>query len=177
MRKMGTQPRSRHISKAADDADWAEMEESLIDVELLHYVEKNKPLRVDLIQISEDLYRELPMFSRSQIEKVVMTRRHEISHVMFLGPSEPSILHSPPGSRLVSLLSFVLPKRVYEQVVQQQIADMREDYFEALASGRKSKAEWDAVLQRANIWLTLLLYLGASVVDRCMKLYGQISSK
>jgi hypothetical protein len=48
----------------------------------------------------------------------------------------------PPGHRLLSVIEFFCPRTAYQAIVVQSAADMRQEYYEALAAGRKFKAFW-----------------------------------
>ena len=58
-------------------------------------------------------------------------------------------LHRPPGASLLRLSEFIYSRKKYETVLRPTIVDMREEYFEALAAGRKWKSRWVRV---RGIW-------------------------
>ncbi|WP_437758413.1 hypothetical protein [Sorangium sp. So ce1389] len=51
----------------------------------------------------------------------------------------------PPGCRLHALAGFFYSRKTMERVFDPMLADMRSEYFEALANGRIWKARWHRV--------------------------------
>lgn len=90
------------------------------------------------------------------------------------GPGE---IFSTPGATAVRVLQFLVPKKAYDEVFAQTIADTREEYFAALDEGDKAKAGWIRVRDGTNLWVVLLLYLIAACLDRGIKIYKAFGSK
>jgi len=61
-----------------------------------------------------------------------------------------------PGTRLLSLAVWLLSAREAERIVGQAVADMREEYFEALFVGRHRKAQWIRVRCTIRIGLAVV---------------------
>lgn len=55
--------------------------------------------------------------------------------------SKPSLVR-PPGSRVYAVLDFVYSRKTMERVFAPGLADMRDEYFAALAACRPWKARW-----------------------------------
>lgn len=82
--------------------------------------------------------------------------------------SKPKLI-SPPGSWARAVLSFVFSKKTFEQVYAQGIADLRDDYFEALAEGRL----WEARKIVLSYYIRLVLTIGGwSLTSVLKKLVG-----
>ncbi|WP_157179763.1 hypothetical protein [Rhizobium leguminosarum] len=62
-----------------------------------------------------------------------------------------------PGSLASKALKFLLPRKTYERLVLQIIADHREEYFEALWNGEKHHASYIVVRMHAILTMSLLL--------------------
>jgi len=61
-----------------------------------------------------------------------------------------------PGAALISVALWLIPKKDVERILGQAIADMREEYFEALAEGRRWKARWIRVRGMLGICLAVV---------------------
>jgi len=83
---------------------------------------------------------------------------------------------SAPGATAVTVLQFLLPRSAFDDVFSQVIADMREEYFAALAEKNTAKANWILVRDNANLFLVVVQYLIAAFIDRGMKLYRTFGS-
>lgn len=70
----------------------------------------------------------------------------------------PRVLTKPPGYRLGRILSFVLTKKTYENLVVQVILDERDEHAEALAEGQK----WKARFITCRLWVLVLVSLMAA---------------
>ncbi|NOX72352.1 MAG: hypothetical protein GXP03_01565 [Alphaproteobacteria bacterium] len=81
-----------------------------------------------------------------------------------------------PGARIARVLKFLLPKKAYEEIFAQAIADMREEYFEALAANNPRRAKWIRFRDGVNLFLVIGLYLTATFVDRGMNIYKSFGS-
>lgn len=82
-----------------------------------------------------------------------------------------------PGSRLHDLAGFFYSRKTMARVFDPMLADMREEYFETLANGRKWRARWVLL---SYYWafakvlpIHALVGLGKQVVD-LWKLFGSI---
>lgn len=48
----------------------------------------------------------------------------------------------PPAHNLVSIFRFLFPKKAFDNIFSQVIADGREEIFEALAGGKALRSQW-----------------------------------
>ena len=78
------------------------------------------------------------------------------------GAVRPAIFR-PPGTISILLFRTIYPKKKFEQVFQQQIADMREEYYAALMLGRAKHARWIWIRGVACLWLTVLADVPVSI--------------
>jgi hypothetical protein len=62
-----------------------------------------------------------------------------------------SSISRAPGTHLLWLAEWLLPPRDAECIAGQAVADMREEYFQALAEGRRGKARWICVRDTMRI--------------------------
>jgi len=65
-------------------------------------------------------------------------------------------IYKPPGYAMTGALRFLLPKKVFERVVEQMILDAREEHAEALAEGRPKHARWIAMRLYLMVGLALV---------------------
>ena len=86
-------------------------------------------------------------------------------------------LFPAPGTAAVRVLQFLVPKKAYDEVFAQVIADTREEYFAALDEGDKAKAVFIRVRDSINLWMVFLQYLIIVCLDRGMKVYKAFDSK
>jgi hypothetical protein len=82
-----------------------------------------------------------------------------------------SMLRPAPGSVLVRIAPFIMPKRARERVLGQVIADMRVEYLDALQVGENWLSRWIWVRGHLIFWLAVLSYLGVSAVDIVKKVW------
>ena len=68
------------------------------------------------------------------------------------GRRHPGAIILPPGYTLNSLARFLLTNAAYSKRVRPLIADMQNDYIQAIAAGH----EWHARWIRARVWLLLI---------------------
>ena len=72
---------------------------------------------------------------KQQIKK---TGFEKISHAYF---DDKKIIR-PPGDKLFNILEFLYTKKNFERIFEPMIADMQEEYFEALSAKRIWKTRW-----------------------------------
>ena len=68
-----------------------------------------------------------------------------ISYGVDLNSHAIKIVTLPPGFRLAEVLRFLLTRKAFERFVAPTIADMQEEYVDALVAGRIWHARWIAV--------------------------------
>ncbi len=85
----------------------------------------------------------------------------DLSHLTTENPKTRISL--PPGHRLTRALRFLLPLKWYRSRIEPMVADMHEEYFEALRAGDLRHAQW--IEARAYIYTlqTLLKELVDSI--------------
>ncbi|MEO9818956.1 MAG: hypothetical protein ABJ370_14655 [Paracoccaceae bacterium] len=84
---------------------------------------------------------------------------------------------SAPGAMAVLILQFLVPKKAYEEVFVQVVADTRDVYFTALAEGNNVKAKWIRIRDSVILAFVFVEYLIASCLDRGMKIYKILGSR
>lgn len=57
-------------------------------------------------------------------------------------PLSRSVVQPAPGYRFQAVTRFCFPKRIYSDVFEQAVSDLRHEYFEALSHGRYWHARW-----------------------------------
>jgi hypothetical protein len=82
---------------------------------------------------------------------------------------------TPPGNLSVRALRFLFSKKAFEAVFAQAIADMREEYFEALDQGQRNKARWIVVRDHIGLALTVGLYVATTVGKKVGGIWKLIS--
>jgi hypothetical protein len=80
-------------------------------------------------------------------------------------------LRRAPGARLDAFASFFFSKRTYATVLKPHLADMQEEYFEALSEGRWHKARWVRVRGVMCFWSHMLLQLPVSAIKLLSELW------
>jgi hypothetical protein len=68
------------------------------------------------------------------------------------------VIQRPPCMRLNALANFICTKKLYERVFQPILADMQQEYFEALQEGNGRKAQW-------VMWCGRLAFIAAAVAQ------------
>lgn len=81
---------------------------------------------------------------------------------------------SPPANGLVSLLKFIYTKKSFEHIFAQTIADMREEYYEALEANNKSLARWRHVQLHLSLSSTVIAWVGASTLKKLFAMWKAI---
>ena len=67
-----------------------------------------------------------------------------------------NVITSPPGSLVLKVAEF-LSRKLHERVFLQAVLDMREEYNEALFTGRREKAQWVLIRGYLNLaWAVTL---------------------
>lgn len=79
-----------------------------------------------------------------------------------------------PATRLVSILKVILPRRAFERIFSQIIADYREEFFEALAAGHRRRARWLGVCLWFVLSWTAVFWIFTSFVKRAATLWKMI---
>ncbi|SIQ08080.1 hypothetical protein SAMN05880561_1011157 [Rhizobium sp. RU33A] len=81
-------------------------------------------------------------------------------------PTKEARIFKPPGYAITGPLRFLLPKKVYERVVEQMVIDARDEYAEALADGHKRHAQWIAMRLYVMVGLALFLKLATFPLEK-----------
>ncbi len=84
------------------------------------------------------------------------------------------VISTPTGSFVLRISELICSKKIYERVFHQNIISMREEYFEALAQGKKRKALW--IMVRGHLWLiwTVIFQLFVFAVSGPIKIIKSI---
>lgn len=107
------------------------------------------------------------------LAKLSITRRWQFG-VRIKFTSRRAVV-TPPGSLSVRALRFLFSKKAFEAVFAQVIADMREEFFEALDLGHRKKARWIVVRDHIGLALTVGLYLAATIGKKVRGIWTLIS--
>ncbi|WP_185962357.1 hypothetical protein [Palleronia caenipelagi] len=86
-------------------------------------------------------------------------------------------IHSAPGAMAVKLLQFLLPRKAYDEIFAQVIADTRLAYYEALAKGNTAKARYIRIRDSIILAIVFVEFLLAACLDRGVKIYKAFSSR
>lgn len=130
---------------------------------LLDSVESQRLLtEIELRTLKQTLRR-----ARALIDGTTPTQ-HAFNNRRFLGQKR---IKAPPGHNLSEWLRFMLPKKTFDRVFSQIIMDYRDEYYEALAHGRKWLAQLRHGQMLIAIVLALILSAGTSVTKRVFDLW------
>jgi hypothetical protein len=77
----------------------------------------------------------------------------------------------PPASRIVEILELVFTKSSFQKYFAQTIADMREEYFDALNQNKKWTARWRRAQIYPTIAMVLVAWAGASVAKKFVDIW------
>ncbi len=75
-------------------------------------------------------------------------------------------IKTPPANLLVRIVRFVFSKSSFENFFAQSIADMREEYFEALIANKKWLAHWRHVQIYSVTLMTIVAWISVSVFKK-----------
>jgi hypothetical protein len=78
---------------------------------------------------------------------------------------------SAPASKILNLIRFLVPKKAYERIFAQTVADFREEYFLDLAQGRVRRARWLHLCLYLTLIATTFLWLGTSTAKKVVALW------
>lgn len=67
---------------------------------------------------------------------------------------------APPGHFLMRLVSLLSPKSVLRRMIEEPLADMRDEHYEALANGSAKQARWIVVRGYFSITRAVALHVG-----------------
>ena len=98
----------------------------------------------------------------------IMVRIYRGRHVFLV---KNRLTSAAPGGKLASYLSTLYCKKKYETVFQQTIADMREEYFEALAAGYRTKAAWIRVRGTYSVLAAVFMDVPVSIIRLITKIW------
>ena len=83
-------------------------------------------------------------------------------------------LKRPPASRLILLLQMIFTKIIIEHIFAQTIADMREEYYEALEANNKPLARWRHVQLYLSLSSTVIAWVVASTLKKLFAMWKAI---
>lgn len=107
------------------------------------------------------------------LAKLSITRRWQFGVRVTL--TRGSRVITPPGNLSVRALRFLFSKKAFEAVFAQAVADMREEYFEALNLGHSKKARWIVVRDHIGLALTVGLYVATTMGKKVRGIWTLIS--
>jgi hypothetical protein len=81
------------------------------------------------------------------------------------------VIYSAPGSGFSRVLSKTYSRKKYDAIFRQAIADMREEYFEALQAGNTKHAKWIWIRGICSIWMAVFADIPASAIKMTVKLW------
>ena len=100
------------------------------------------------------------------ILKVIRFVRFIATRIIGIDGSHAAVrpaIFKPPGTIWILLFRTIYPKKKFERNFQQQIADMREEYYVALMLGRVKQARWIWIRGVACLWFTVLADVPVSI--------------
>ncbi|TWB55417.1 hypothetical protein FBZ98_103814 [Rhizobium sp. ERR 922] len=77
-----------------------------------------------------------------------------------------SVIADAPCGKLLAFFRFLLPRKTFENLVVQIVADGREEYFEALSEGRRRHAQYINIRTHAIVLFSLALSAVTSLVAK-----------
>jgi DNA-binding CsgD family transcriptional regulator len=80
-------------------------------------------------------------------------------------------IQSPPGSTLRALADFFFSRRTYLTVLQPTLADLQDEYFQALADHRPWKARMARVRGYWSFWSAFFAQLPVSLIRKMAELW------
>ena len=89
--------------------------------------------------------------------------------------SQPEVrVHFAPGTRASRILSFIFSRKAFNEVFAQAIADMREEYADALSSNKVQQSRWIVFRDHLGLALVVAAYVGATVGKRILGIWKLI---
>ncbi len=73
-------------------------------------------------------------------------------------------LSLPPGTTILRISRFIYTQKTFNRIFEPTIADMREEYFEAIQNEEKLKAKWINIRGHLIFVQTMIAHAGVSVV-------------
>ena len=87
---------------------------------------------------------------------------------------DPQRIHRPPGSKMLSLVEFFCSKKTYSKVFEPIIADLHEEYFEALDKRRHWKMRWIRIRYTWAFFSAIGLNISLSTIKKIVDLWKVI---
>lgn len=104
----------------------------------------------------------------SEILLVDFDQQVSAAHRRFQSKRTPKITN-PPGARISGWLDVLVGRKNFERIFQEMIADMRDEYFQALSAGRRRLAWWIRVRFYLSVgWALILLASGVAELIRAI---------
>ena len=125
----------------------------------------------DMDKLSASEMEELCCQARVLSPKIVALNLEFLENLKDIKNLPVKSLCSPPGHSLVRLLQFVYTKRCYELYFVQTVADMRDEYFDALASNKKWTARWRRIQIYPSVGMIIVAWAGTSVVKKLSQIW------
>ena len=113
---------------------------------------------------------ELQWQKQSAKAEAIAAERSKPYYTPGLAEAHPP-LYRAPGSRVNLILQFLLPRKTYERIFAQIVADMREEYFQALNENDAPLAKWRLCQIYITVVVTLFTWFATSVWKRAVDLY------
>lgn len=149
------------------------------------HVRLNEEVQVELLHIRElefkEIYRKsFAKFVEKQDEDEELKRAMQLAVVAALN-AEADVkraikLEHPPGHHLIGVLRAVLPKKVYDRVYGQMVADSWEEYYDAIAQGDHSEAKKIKRYLNYCLFMSVVEYLSGlpfHFVSKCVNLFDK----
>lgn len=84
----------------------------------------------------------------------------DANHEAAMSNVAPAKLERPPGHLATCLVSLLSKRSKLRQIVDQSVADMREEYFEALQGGDHKAARWIKIRGTVGMLWAAITYIG-----------------
>ena len=83
-------------------------------------------------------------------------------------------IHRPPGAKMLALIEFFCSKKTYGKVFEPIIADLHEEYFEALDKQQHWKARWIRIRYTWAFFIAIGLNLSLHTIKNIVNLWKTI---
>lgn len=145
---------------------WLETRQRVWDLEdAINEMERPRWFLLQALFSSLDLTLQLMVYVWDQMHPLLRWIVDPIGMFLEARQAKPRRLKlaRPPGTILFAIVKFWFSKKAVEKVFQDVVAEMREEYFEAITAGEKWKSRWIVVRGNAALMLSAIAYVAVTV--------------